>query len=297
MSATVELQRDGQRAEIDAIGASLRSWWAGGADRVSFRERTDPARAFDGATLVPWPGRIRDGVYEFAGRRHRLAISEPRRGSALHGLAARAPWGVVGRSGDAVRLRCAAGPAPGYPFSVVTEVTYRLRPGGLAVELEAFNFGQDPAPFGCGSHPYLRTPRGVDAAGLSVPAATFVPPDERLLPAGPPRAIDGFAARELGPATVDACFGGLRRDDDGLARVRIRPAPDEPQITLWLDEGFGFVHVYTDDDAPDPSRRRARLAVEPVSCAPDAFNTGLGLLTLHPGERFVARWGLEMEGT
>jgi len=32
--------------------------------------------------------------------------------------------------------------------------------------------------------------------------------------------------------------------------------------------------------------------VEPMTCAPDAFNSGDGLLSLEPGQEFVASWGV-----
>jgi galactose mutarotase-like enzyme len=64
------------------------------------------------------------------------------------------------------------------------------------------------------------------------------------------------------------------------------------QTRLWLDRGFDFVQIYTGDASSDPARRRASLAVEPMSCAPNAFNSGHGLRVLAPGESFEGRWGI-----
>ena len=75
-----------------------------------------------------------------------------------------------------------------------------------------------------------------------------------------------------------------------MARVRISGA------TLWMDEGFRYVHVYTADAVQDPARRRGAIAVEPLTCAPDAFNSGEGLITLAPGASFEGRWGLTPRG-
>jgi aldose 1-epimerase len=49
--------------------------------------------------------------------------------------------------------------------------------------------------------------------------------------------------------------------------------------------------VFTGDPLPDVARRS--LAVEPMTCAPNAFRTGEGLLTLEPGASFTAEWGIE----
>jgi aldose 1-epimerase len=285
-----------QRALVDPVGAALRSWTVDGVERASFREPGERGHAFDGATLVPWVNRVPDGTYVHGGRPQQLPISDPERNSAIHGLAWGERWEVIAAGEDRARLRHRIAPQPGYPFAVEAEVGYRLDSEGLSVELTAVNTGEEAAPFGCGSHPYLATPAGVDAAALEVAAQAFVPTDERLVPSGPPRPVDGTpldlrSRRGLRDLRLDTCFTDLVRDDDGRARVRLWPTPADGPITLWLDEAFPFVHLYTDDGHPDPARGRERLAVEPVTCAPDAFNSGLGLLTLAPGVRFRARWG------
>lgn len=284
----IVLERGAQRVVLDAHGAALRSWSVGGEEKLSWHGPGDPDRVFDGATLVPWPNRIRDGRYRRGGAIHQLAITEPQRGTALHGLATEVEWDVVAAS-DPVRFRRSIGPAEGYPYRLVVEVVYALTAGGVAVELTAINHGDEHAPFGAGSHPYLTLPHGTGHAALEVPAATYVPVDDRMLPTGPPAPVDaaGLDFRErraLDSLALDTCFGDLRRDA-GLARLRIWPDDDAAPITLWCDEGFAFVHVYL-------AAALGRLAVEPSTCAPDAFNTGVGLRSLAPGDRFAARWGL-----
>jgi aldose 1-epimerase len=55
---------------------------------------------------------------------------------------------------------------------------------------------------------------------------------------------------------------------------------------VWMDERFRFLHVYTS---------RTGVAIEPMTCAPDAFNSGDGLLALAPGASFAGRWGLNTQ--
>jgi aldose 1-epimerase len=50
--------------------------------------------------------------------------------------------------------------------------------------------------------------------------------------------------------------------------------------------------IYSGDTLTDVPRRRHGLAIEPMTCAPDAFNSGLGLITLQPGESHVSTWGI-----
>ena len=54
-------------------------------------------------------------------------------------------------------------------------------------------------------------------------------------------------------------------------------------VSLWMDEAFGYLMLFTGDTIADPDRRRRGLAVEPMTAAPDAFNSGDGLLVLDPG--------------
>jgi aldose 1-epimerase len=205
---------------------------------------------------------------------------------------------VVDRTDAAVTLACELGDRPGYPFAVRLEVSYELGPDGLVFTLRATNRGDAPAPFGGGLHPYVRG--RADDRVLEIPAATRVPVDpERLLPIGAPVPVAGTPydftrARHVGRQRIDACFGDLARDADGRARVRL--SGPERDIELWLDERFRFVHVYTADTVDDRARARMAIAVEPVTCAPDAFNSHAGLEVLEPGATVTARCGLHAAG-
>jgi aldose 1-epimerase len=292
------LQRPGQRAVVSEVGATLRSW------RVDERQQLDTFRVheFDegyrGKVLAPWPNRIRDARYVFAGKEYRTAVSEPERGSALHGLVLWVNWRPVRHAVDQVALGHVLHSQPGYPFTLRLEVEYRLTREGLAVTLRATNVGAAMAPFGAGFRPYLTLGGGqVDDILLELPALTRVPVDDRLLPSGDPLEVAGTEydfrrARPVGPLALDTCFGDLERGADGLARVRLTAADGGRALTLWMDERFSYVHVYTADTLAEPARRRGGIAIEPMTCAPDAFNSGNGLLALVPGASFAGRWGL-----
>jgi aldose 1-epimerase len=289
----VALRRDGATAAIAEAGATLRSWCVDGVELLDTFAAGAPPDSFRGAVLAPWPNRVRDGRYRFGGAEHRLVLNEPERGAALHGLVLDERFAVVERATHAVTLACDLRPRPGYPFAVRVEVSYELGATGLQLELRATNTGDGPAPFGGGLHPYLRG--RADDWALEVPAATRIPVDERMLPSGPPVPVAGTAddftrARHVGRRQIDTCFGDLARDGDGRARVRL--AAPERAIEVWLDEGFRFVHVYTADAVDDPARARAGIAIEPITCAPDAFNSGAGLDVLEPGASVTARCGL-----
>jgi aldose 1-epimerase len=278
------LESEGQRAVVTEVGATLRSWRVGEREQLDTFGIDEIGDGFRGKVLLPWPNRIRDARYVFRGAEHRTAVSEPERGSALHGLVLWANWRPLLHAGDDVVLGYMLHPQPGYPFTLELEVEYRLTGGGLEVSLRATNRGATTAPFGAGFHPYLTLGAG---ARLRVPARSRLPVDERLLPAGPPVPVAGteYDFRRLRPlegTALDTCFRELERDPDGCARVTLATGRGEA-VSLWMDERFGYVHVFTTPTG---------VAIEPMTCAPDAFNSGDGLLALSPGASFGGRWGL-----
>jgi aldose 1-epimerase len=291
--AQFELRRGRQRLVVTEIGAGVRSWTVAGQELLASFSPGEYDAAFCGRVLVPWPNRVRDGRYAFDGAEHRLELTEPERGNALHGLVLHSRWHGVRASARRVSLTYELHPRAGYPFALALAVSYELASGGIVMTLHATNVGAERAPFGAGFHPYL-TPgtSHVDDAVLEIPAGTRVPVDERLLPSGPATPVDETeldfrSPRRLGAMRLDACFGDLGRSPAGVARVRIGTHAGAGQLTVWMDERFRFVQVFTAD---------AAIAVEPMTCAPDAFNTGDGLVVLEPGASFTGRCGLIAAG-
>ena len=291
-----------QRLVVTEIGAGLQSWTVGGRELLDTTPGGKPDGAYRGKVLVPWPNRLRDGRYTFDGTEHCAPLTEPARGNALHGLATERRWRAIRSSTRHLTLVHDLRPQSGYPFSLRLAVEYELTSGGVVATLRATNVGASAAPFGAGLHPYLThgTPR-IDELLLEVPARTHVPLDDRRLPTGDATPVEGTEvdfrhAWTIGPLRLDTCFGDLDRSPAGVARVRLSTAGGDRQVTVWMDERFAFVQVYTADEVPDRARRRGGVAIEPMTCAPDAFNTGDGLLVLEPGASFTGRCGLTAGG-
>lgn len=276
------------------VGAGLRRYVVAGRDVLDGYADDEMARSGRGQLLLPWPNRIRDGRYRFGGRDLRLPLTEPERGNAIHGLTRWVAWTVRERDEGRVMLGLALHPQPGYPFSLDLAAEYALADDGLTVRLTATNVGSEPCPFGAGAHPYLAPAGGtVDSSTLRAPGARRLVADERGIPTGS-EPVDGRdddfrEPRPIDSTQLDTCFTELERDADGRARVRL------DGTTLWLDEGFPYLMLFTGDPLPDVARRA--LAVEPMTCAPNAFQSGDGLLELEPGETFAASWGIELNAS
>ncbi len=297
MSFEARISAGGYEAVVSTFGAALKFLRFSGRDFLDSFERPDVNPAARGQVLVPFPNRVEDGRYVFDGERLRLPLDEPERGHAIHGLARRREWRVSGRSEAAIELRCGLPPSRGYPFPLGLRIKYGLSPSGLAVEMAATNTGDGPLPFGAGCHPYIMVgAKYVDEAMLRVPADSYLELDERLIPRG--RASvggSGLDFREghgIGDAKINACFTELSFDGDGRTRTTLSHSDGRPKVEVWADGEYPYIQIYTGDDIPEEGRRRRSVAIEPMSCAPNAFNSGDGLRVLQPGESFVGEWGI-----
>lgn len=284
-----------QHAAVDLTGGGLCAYAAGGRDVLDGYGPDEESTSGRGQVLIPWPNRLEDGTYEFDGKRHELPLTEPERGNAIHGLVRRKRWTVVEHVLERIALAHALEPQPGYPFSIALTVEYTLSAIGLGVRSTAANVGSEACPYGAGFHPYLTSgTQTVDTAGLRIPARTVLISDERGLPIGEQSVdqagLDFRQPRQIGSTVLDHAFTDLDRDDDGLARVELVDSQHGAVLTLWVDETFPFLMVFTGDPLSDVARRS--LAVEPMTCAPNAFRTGDHLIRLEPGASATSAWGI-----
>jgi aldose 1-epimerase len=291
-----EIRRGRQHAVVVEVGATLREYSIDGVSAIEGFQAHEMADGGRGQPLLPWPNRLADGQYTFDGRELHLPIDEISRHNASHGLTRWLNWSPVQQTESSIALGYVLHPRPGYPFTLGLRLEYTLHDAGLAVRTTAENLGQRALPFGAGFHPYLtvNTPT-VDDVVLQLPAQRFLLVDERMLPTGEQRDISGTeldfrVARPIGPAAIDTCFTELERDADGMARVVLRN--NRAELTMWMDNNFGYVQVFSGDTLA-PDRRRRGLAVEPMTCAPNAFRTGAGVVRLEPGQKHTSTWGLE----
>jgi aldose 1-epimerase len=290
----VVLKLDDQRAVVVEVGGGLRAYSAGGRELLDGYEADEMCTSGRGQLLLPWPNRIEDGAYEFDGQLHQLALNEPERQNAIHGLVRWSAWSLSERQPSRVVLEHLIRPQPGYPFSLAVGIEYALSDKGLTIATTATNVGSNPCPYGCGTHPYLTLGTStVDSVVLTAPGRTVLSSDDRGIPNGQV-AVEGTEydftrPRAIGSTRLDHCFTELERDA-GVARVELRADDEKAGLTLWMDEAYGYLQLFTGDPLPDVDRRS--LAVEPMTCPPNAFRTGEALIRLEPGASFTSRWGL-----
>jgi aldose 1-epimerase len=279
-------------AVVTEVGAGLRSFTAAGLPYVeTFDLNVRPPQG-SGTLLVPWPNRTAGGRWNWDGATQQLALTEPARGNAIHGLVRFTFFDVVERADHAITLGARIAVQSGWPVPLAVRVRYAVAAAGLTVTYTVENLGADAVPFGIGAHPYLRVGEvATDECTLVLAASTALPLDGGL-PAGPARPVSGDDdfrnGRPVKDLVLDNAFGGCApADGDHLVRHRLLgPAGG---LELWAEPAFGWVQVFTPDD--HPGRGRA-IAVEPMTCPPDALNSGTGLIMLAPAESWTGSWGL-----
>jgi aldose 1-epimerase len=284
-----EIAFEQQRAVVTEVGGGLRTYDVGDRQVVDGYGADEMCPSGRGQVLAPWPNRIEDASYEFGGVRHELPVNERQSQSAIHGLVRWVPWSVVEAGPQRVVVGHELHPQPGYPFAVSLQIEYELSGGGLRVSTRATNVGAESCPFGLGFHPYLRpgTPT-VDTETLRLPARSVLSTNERSPVHGTD--LDFLQPRAVGATHLDTCFGDLERGEDGLARVVLGNPTTGASTTLWVDETYGYLMVYTGDTRPDVNRRS--VAIEPMTCPPQAFRTGESVVVLAPGAATAATWGI-----
>jgi aldose 1-epimerase len=286
------IEAEGHRAVVVEVGGGLREY-----DDVLFGYDADqicPSSA--GKVLAPWPNRIRDGRYTYGEAAHQLALSEPARHNAIHGLVHWARWRLVDRTPGSVTVEHSLVPQPGYPWPLVLRTTWTVGADGLTARHEATNTGAEPCPFGLGTHPYLRVPDvAIEDLTLTVPAASRLLVDGRNLPIGAAKVagtdFDYSEGRVIGAVELDLAFGHLDRDADGGSAVTI-VGPSGRGVRVWADRSFNWWQVFTGDTLA-PARQRRSVAIEPMTCPADAFRSGRDLVTLEPGVTWSASWGIQ----
>ncbi len=286
-----------EQARVTQVGAALRSYAVDGLDVIDGFGADERARDGRGQVLAPWPNRLTDGHYRYGRHDCQAPLNEPSRHNAIHGLVRWLDWSPVSQDTSTVTLSCAVRPQPGYEWPLTLEVTYALGPAGLTVSMQASNTGAERAPFGVGFHPYLTVGTAtIDGLDLQVPGAAYLVADasseQPVMTPVTTTPWDFTRPRRIDATQLDTAFGELTRDVEGRAVARLSNPLDGRAVELWVEEQYRYLMVYTGDNVGEAGRRRAAVAVEPMTCPPNAFRSGADLIEIERGETWRGRWGL-----
>jgi aldose 1-epimerase len=290
-----------QEAVVTEVGASLRALTVDGRPVVWPYAAGEMSSGGRGQVLAPWPNRLADGAYSFDGVQARVPLDEPDRHNAIHGLVRWLRWHVDEHTARAVRLSCLLPAQPAYPWWLALSLSYELADEGLVVRASAVNRSTTSAPFGMGTHPYLDAgPRGADGCVLWLQASRHLLLDDRGIPRDSENvdetALDFRQGQKLSGVRLDDCFTdlGLTRDapaPEQAAWQAMLLTGDGHRTALWADAAWPYVMCYTGDTLGAADRRRG-VAVEPMTCPPNAFRSGEDLVSLAPGASWTGTFGI-----
>ncbi|PQZ94795.1 aldose epimerase [Arthrobacter sp. MYb227] len=294
----IELQAGGYSATVLTVGATLQKLAFEGRDLVLPFDIQQIPPAYSGKTLMPWPNRVTNGTYLFEGRSYQLPVNELSTNSALHGLVLWDEWVLVesGKNHVVLGHRCMG--APGYPFQLELTARYQLDPeNGLTVTLTALNTGVSAAPYGVSSHPFLVCgTTEIDEWELSIPAQQVLNVDDRLLPTNLMQVsgtrFDFNSPRPFGSEAFDHAFTGLPQEQWEVSLTNPATGNSTIMAARGGPGGANWLQLYSGE-----LRGRRAVALEPMTCAPNAFNSGAGLIVLEPADSHSLVFGVRSENT
>lgn len=293
-----ELIYKDQSLIITQVGGGIRSYSVANNELLDTYSIDEISHNGQGQVLAPWPNRIRGGKYSFGENHYQLGINEVTKNNAIHGLVRWRNWDGIKIDSQTLKMTHLLFPSPGYPFSLHFEITYFLEDSGLKINTKVTNIGSGPAPFGIGAHPYIKLGLGnIDECFLQSPGKIRLITDSNSIPVSE-KDLDGDEfdfqqEKEVGNVKLDTCFTHLQRNATGLANVYFSDKDKKNKIKLWMDSSYNFLVLFSGDTLP-VNRRRKSLAIEPMSCVPNAFQSNEGLITLIPNNTFEGNWGITL---
>ena len=276
----ITLEAGDYEARIVTVGAGLAGLRYRGHDLAVPHGVNECPPGYLGKVLMPWPNRVAGGSYSWEGVSYDLPVDEPALGTSLHGFVAFQEWEIAEADASSVLLRTLIAERYSYPWTLAVSARYSLdHDAGLSFELSATNIGEGTAPYGVGFHPYLAIDGAkADVLELSNPATIVYEADASMIPvAAHDVASFGLDFRSptlINKAALDHAFAGLPQ---GSWTVTLRNPASGVAVSLSSDARW--LQVYSADYIG-----RVGVAVEPMSCPPNAFNSGTDVVALGQGD-------------
>lgn len=248
-----------------------------------------------GMVLFPFPNRLKDGKYTFEGNAYELPINELDKNNSIHGLVTTSKFSVRKFETDEQKASLTLvhdekGTNTGYPFKAKLEITFTITSDSeLICECEVTNSDIKNIPFGLGWHPYFKALDKINDLQLTIPSDKMLEVDNRMNPTG--KLVPNLLFTS--PTLIDnhqLDTGFKIESKSETATTAIFDSQNKVTLNIWQETGVGkynFLQYYIPD-------YRGSIAVEPMTCAPDAFNNGMGLISLKPAEKSAVKFGVKL---
>ncbi len=246
--------------------------------------------------LAPFPNRIKDGIYFFDSKKYILPINMPDENNSIHGFIENKVFSIVStkniNGGYMMHLHFSYdGKMKGYPFLFDIDVFYIFKNKGIEIKIDIKNTGKKKMPFGLGWHPYFKTSELINNLELQLPEVEKIEVDDRLIPTGEKKMFRDFISpTKIACVNFDTCFHMLNKK----GRVLLFDYKNNIKISVILENEnnkYNYFQIFT---PPKDSVAKNTIAIEPMTCIPDAFNNHEGLLVISPGELFTNSFLVEI---
>ena len=286
---------NGVSALISTKGAALIGL---SVDSFNLIEPNTREGLYAGKILAPWPNRIKDGKYSFNKKDYQLPINEVSKNNSLHGLIANSLWEITFQNQSKVILEYLLDQSAIYPGKLQLQVTYEIIEQGVEITVLSENIGEVSAPYGVSIHTYLVSgaPIKNNELNLQIPADQFLEVDaERLLPiklqpvAG--TNFDFIHSKKISDLFIDHAFKYSSNYSRSISLLNT----EGQGVEMIFDDRSKWIQIHTADRDLQGDSRMA-VAIEPMTCPPDAFNSGIDLIVLEPGKKHEYKLKIKRKG-
>lgn len=291
----LQISLNGVSALISTEGAALIGL---SVDRFNLIEPNTRDGLYAGKILAPWPNRIRDGMYSFNKNDYQLPMNEVAKNNSLHGLVANSLWEITFQNQSKVILEHLLNQPAVYPGKLQLQVIYEIIESGIEITVLSENIGDISAPYGVSIHTYLIAGETVknNELFLQIPADQFLEVDaERLLPITlQPVAGTDFNfihSKKISDLFIDHAFKYSSKYPRSISLLNAEGKGAE----MIFDDQSKWIQIHTADRDLQADSRMA-VAIEPMTCPPDAFNSGIDLIVLEPGKKHEYKLKIKRKG-
>lgn len=253
---------------------------------------------FKNALLIPFPSRLPEGRFAWAGHEYQLPCNLPEQKIALHGFIYNQPFTLIrhsisDRHASVAYQHESPGDRVGFPFRFVVEVEDTLDSSGCFTRrIIITSRTSSPIPMLAGWHPYFTLDCLCNDLLLHVPSTDRIELNNMLLPSGRHIVCDWFKQ----PSLI-----GNRKLNDGFyfesvsepVRVWIENPAKQLRLNCDLDCNLNqirIVHLFT-----PPSR--TSISIEPLTGYGYSLITGDDRIVLNPGETIQMTFRISLQPT
>lgn len=258
---------------------------------------TNGLSSFKGSFLFPFTNRLANGKYTFENKTYSFDINDSGNlNNALHGYLVDVKFNikrfeVFEEKAELELIYEESGQNSSYPFAceVIIKYTFHAH-NGLSIQTTVKNLDTHNIPIGFGWHPYFKTSGKVDDIMLQLPEIEEIEINSNMIPTG--KLIPTSIFKHTDSVNNTQLDTGFKlKNTASKATISIIDSANSVRVNIWQeskDTKFNFLQVYI------PPNRKT-IAIEPMTCAADAFNNGMGLQIIAPERTMEASWGIELK--